>query len=411
MPARGTDPSRDAAWHTVRVTLFVLAAATAVVLAVVFRGRPSTFGRPAVHRFGLLGIVVIGLATSPLAKSTGVYAGWLIVAAIAVGWFMALNRGRPGLGLAIGGLALNAVVILLNSGMPVSLAAVERAGVPLSRVPLDTDPLREELTTETTLSWLGEAVPLALPIRPAVVSPGDVLVAAGGALFLFTGLTGLGRLMPERELTREERKAQRLARKASRAAGIAPGTVGSTPQTASVPGWSDEDMHEAAATTQTPWAGVEPDEEPAASEPPASGLVTAEMPAPEHPEARSAPSVAQAVRSTDNGAGPPAVADPSTGAEAAAAAAVAEAERARRHLKRKMKRERKRKLAAALAQSGAVGTGGAGDSDTGNSGAGNRDTGKIDTEDSDTGDSDTGNGDTKDLGATRPAAGPNEQPS
>ena len=396
MPAHGPDPSRRAAWHTVGVTLFVLAVVTAAVLAVVLGGRPSTFGRPVIHRFGLLGIVVIGMATSPLAKSTGVYAGWLIVAAIAVGWFMALNRGRPGLGLAIGGLALNAVVIIVNSGMPVSLAAVDRAGVPLSRVPLDTDPLREELTTETTLSWLGEAVPLALPIRPAVVSPGDVLVAAGGALFLFTGLTGFGRSVPERELTREERKAQRLARKASRAAGIAPGTVGSTPQTASVPGWSDEDMHEAAATTQTPWAGVEPDEEPAAS-----GLVTAEMPAPEHPEARSAPPVAPAVGSTDNGAGPPAVADPSTGAEAAAAAAVAEAERARRHLKRKMKRERKRKLAAALAQSGAVGTGGAGDSDTGDS----------DTGDADTGDSDTGNADTKDLGATRPAAGPNEQPS
>ncbi|MDQ3114150.1 MAG: DUF5317 family protein, partial [Actinomycetota bacterium] len=336
------------------MTLFVLAVVTAAVLAVVLGGRPSTFGRPVIHRFGLLGIVVIGMATSPLAKSTGVYAGWLIAAAIAVGWFMALNRGRPGLGLAIGGLALNAVVIIVNSGMPVSLAAVDRAGVPLSRVPLDTDPLREELTTETTLSWLGEAVPLALPIRPAVVSPGDVLVAAGGALFLFTGLTGLGRSMPERELTREERKAQRLARKASRAAGIAPGTVGSTPQTASVPGWSDDYMHEAAATTQTPWAGardgrvgptrsgrgrarrVEPVEEPAASEPPASGLVTAEMPAPEHPEARSAPPVAPAVGSTDNGAGPPTVADPSTEAEAAAAAAaaaaVAEAERARRHL-------------------------------------------------------------------------------
>ena len=397
MPAHGPDPSRRAAWHTVGVTLFVLAVVTAAVLAVVLGGRPSTFGRPVMHRFGLLGIVVIGMATSPLAKSTGVYAGWLIVAAIAVGWFMALNRGRPGLGLAIGGLALNAVVIIVNSGMPVSLAAVDRAGVPLSRVPLDTDPLREELTTETTLSWLGEAVPLALPIRPAVVSPGDVLVAAGGALFLFTGLTGFGRSVPERELTREERKAQRLARKASRAAGIAPpGTVGSTPQTASVPGWSDEDMHEAAATTQTPWAGVEPDEEPAASEPPASGLVTAEMLAPEHPEAPSAPPVAPAVGSSDNGAGPPAVADPSTEAEAAAAAAVAEAERARRHLKRKMKRERKRKLAAALAQSGAVGTGGAGDGDTG---------------DSDTGDSDTGNADTKDLGATRPAARPNEQPS
>ncbi|MBA2478476.1 MAG: DUF5317 domain-containing protein, partial [Sporichthyaceae bacterium] len=265
------------------MTLFVLAVVTAAVLAVVLGGRPSTFGRPVMHRFGLLGIVVIGMATSPLAKSTGVYAGWLIVAAIAVGWFMALNRGRPGLGLAIGGLALNAVVIIVNSGMPVSLAAVDRAGVPLSRVPLDTDPLREELTTETTLSWLGEAVPLALPIRPAVVSPGDVLVAAGGALFLFTGLTGFGRAVPDRELTRAERKTQRAARKARQAAETEAGPVGSTPQTPSVLGWPDEDMRAAAATAGTQPEDVVPDVERATSEPPVSGLTTGEMPTRELP--------------------------------------------------------------------------------------------------------------------------------
>ena len=359
MPARCTDPSRDAAWHTVRVTLFVLAAVTAVVLAVVLRGRPSTFSRPTVHRFGLLGIVVIGLATSPLAKSTGVYAGWLIVAAIAVGWFMALNRGRPGLGLAIGGLALNAVVILLNSGMPVSLAAVERAGVPLSRVPLDTDPLREELTTETTLSWLGEAVPLALPIRPAVVSPGDVLVAAGGALFLFTGLTGFGRAVPDRELTRAERKTQRAARKARKAAQNEAGPVGSAPQTPSVLGWPDEDMRAAAATAGTQPEDVEPDVERTTSELPVRGLTTGELPTRElptrelpetpgaSPEASGAsPDAPALVGSSDNGAGPPAVDDD----PAAVAAAAAERSRLKK-IKRQQKRERKHKIAAQLAQS------------------------------------------------------------
>ncbi|MEJ7726275.1 MAG: DUF5317 domain-containing protein [Actinomycetes bacterium] len=390
------------------MTLFVLAAVTAVVLAVVFRGRPSTFSRPTVHRFGLLGIVVIGLATSPLAKSTGVYAGWLIVAAIAVGWFMALNRGRPGLGLAIGGLALNAVVILLNSGMPVSLAAVERAGVPLSRVPLDTDPLREELTTETTLSWLGEAVPLALPIRPAVVSPGDVLVAAGGALFLFTGLTGFGRAVPDRELTLAERKTQRAARKARKAAKTEAGPVGSTPQTPSVLGWPDEDMRAAAATAGTQPEDVEPDVERATSELPVSGLTTGDMPTRElptrelptrelptrelstrelpeapsaSPEAPSAsPDAPALVGSSDNGAGPPAVDD-----DPAAVAAAAERARLRK-IKRQQKRERKQKIAAQLAQSASDE---AGDTQNG-------DTQGRNTEDDD------------DQGATLPAAKANQ---
>lgn len=199
------------------MTLVLLAAVTAIVLAAAFGGRPSTFIRPTLHRFGLLGIVLVALLTSALAKSRGVYAGWLVVAALALVWFTLRNRDRPGVGLAITGIALNVVVIMVNAGMPVSLAAVERAGVPLTRVPLDTDPLRMELTTETFLPWLGEAVPLALPIRPAVVSPGDLLLAAGMALFLFTGLTGFGRTVPERLLTKDERKQQRAARKAAEA--------------------------------------------------------------------------------------------------------------------------------------------------------------------------------------------------
>ena len=100
------------------------------------------------------------------------------------------------------------------------MVAVERAGVPLSRVSLRArDPLREELTDQTRLPWLGEVVPLALPLRPAVASPGDVLLAAGGALFIFTGLTGFGRSVPDRVLTPVERRKNRRSRKAARPPG------------------------------------------------------------------------------------------------------------------------------------------------------------------------------------------------
>lgn len=234
---RGLGTACRFGWQTGGVTLVLLALVTATVLAFVFRGRPSIFTRPGLNRTGLLGIVLVSLLTSPLAKSVGVYAGWLVVGALALVWFFARNRGRPGVGLAIVGLAANAVVIMLNSGMPVSVEAIERAGVPTSRwgdVPedaelteeaaarahLDADPLRNELTTETVLPWLGEAVPLALPLRPAVSSPGDVLIAAGAALFMFTGLTGRGRSVPDRLLgTKELKKLRKKEKAAQEAAG------------------------------------------------------------------------------------------------------------------------------------------------------------------------------------------------
>jgi hypothetical protein len=216
------------------VTLVVLALVAAVVLGVVFRGRPSTFFRPTVRRFGLMGIVLVSLFTAPLSKSTGLYVGWLAVGFLALLWFGLVNRGRPGVSLMLVGLLANIVMVVLNAGMPVSVPALERAGVPASRIPFQNEawvearptknPLREQLTTETVLPWLAESIPLALPLRPAVASPGDVLLGAGAALFVFTGLTGFGRALPEKELSVAEKKKLRKAKKKAKAEGAeAPG--------------------------------------------------------------------------------------------------------------------------------------------------------------------------------------------
>ena len=312
------------------MTLVVLALLTAVVLAIICRGRPSTFARPTVARLGLLGIVLIAFFTSSLAKSTGVSVGWLVVAMLALAWFAVVNRGRPGIGLMLFGLALNALVIILNAGMPVSLTAIERAGVPLSRVPLDvilpglvdTNPLREELTDDTVLPWLGEAVPLALPLRPAVASPGDVLLAAGAALFVFTGLTGLGRTVPARMLMPKERRRQRKAEKAEAAAGAA-ATAGG--------GFADGPLHDssedpvdpqprtvpAGAADPTEWSGSGATGEPSRV---GDGV----------PESAAVP------------------VDPAAAAaEAAIAAAAVERKRLKRQLKKLKKQDLKRRREAA----------------------------------------------------------------
>ena len=101
--------------------------------------------------------------------------------------FLARNRGLPGSGLIGIGLLANALVVGANGAMPVSLEAAARAGLNAADLHLLTDPRHEVETPGTRLSGLGDVVPVPLPLRPEVVSPGDVAVAAGlGQVVLLT---------------------------------------------------------------------------------------------------------------------------------------------------------------------------------------------------------------------------------
>lgn len=104
-------------------------------------------------------------------------------AAALAGGFLLCNRRLAGLALVGLGLAANALVVAVNGAMPVSTAAAARAGVHLSGLPGDTRHARTGPHTE--LGLLGDVVPVALPLRPEVASPGDLMVAAGVGLFLF----------------------------------------------------------------------------------------------------------------------------------------------------------------------------------------------------------------------------------
>jgi len=107
------------------------------------------------------------------------YPAGLAGSALLVAAFLARNRRLRGSGLVTLGLLANALVVAANGAMPVSLDAAGRAGVSVADLaPLD-DPRHELLTPATRLPLLGDVVPVPLPLRPEVVSPGDVLVAAG----------------------------------------------------------------------------------------------------------------------------------------------------------------------------------------------------------------------------------------
>ncbi|TCN34993.1 hypothetical protein EV644_11714 [Kribbella orskensis] len=127
---------------------------------------------------------LLGSVTGGIAYPVG-----LIGSAVCIGVFLRLNVFRPGVALLAVGFGANALVAALNGAMPVSVAALERAG--LDR--FVEDPRHELSGVQTLLPWLGDVVPVALPGNGQAVSPGDVLIAAGAGLLLYAGMGGTGR--------------------------------------------------------------------------------------------------------------------------------------------------------------------------------------------------------------------------
>src|SRR3954463_14948300 len=89
------------------------------------------------------------------------------------------NRYVPGVPLVTLGLAVNALVVTLNGAMPVSIVAALRAGVPITDIAAGYDARHTVAGEGRVRPSPGDVWPLPLPIRPEVVSAGDVLVAAG----------------------------------------------------------------------------------------------------------------------------------------------------------------------------------------------------------------------------------------
>jgi hypothetical protein len=171
---------------------------TTVVLAVVAGrlagGRLRALERLPYRGFGLLWGAVGALGAGVSLALAGVPArvvegGGVAVAAGLVAAFCLRSRAVPGLGLLGAGLLLNAAVVLGNGGMPVSAYAAGRAGVDPVAAAADARHLPAD--AGTLLPWLGDVIPVPLPVRPEVVSAGDLLGAAGlGQLVLTAMLAG-----------------------------------------------------------------------------------------------------------------------------------------------------------------------------------------------------------------------------
>ncbi|HEU0041685.1 MAG TPA: DUF5317 family protein [Jiangellaceae bacterium] len=186
------------------MVLVLLALAVGVVVGRVRGGRLRDLGAVPPERNRLLitalGLFVIGVLLAgewPAMLPICAALSWLVVAYY--GW---VNRRFQGALLVSLGLAANALVLLVNGAIPVSLDAADAAGLDAEAA------LTAELTvgagTDTALGWLGRSVPVAFPPRPEVVSPGDVALAAGLATLLATAMVRPGRATMDADAAQAE---------------------------------------------------------------------------------------------------------------------------------------------------------------------------------------------------------------
>lgn len=131
---------------------------------------------------------LLGSGLAQLSGATGFYSAGLALSALTALGFCLRNLTVAGVPLVTLGLALNAFVVLLNGAMPVSIAAAARANVGIAAIAAGNDPRHEIAGRDTTLRSIGDDIPVPLPLRPEVLSPGDVLIAAGLGELVLLGM-------------------------------------------------------------------------------------------------------------------------------------------------------------------------------------------------------------------------------
>lgn len=170
----------------------VIAVAGGLLLGLVSGGRLGRLAELPVRRGRLVAAAalaqLVGVGAGRLGLSPGpAYAAGMTASAVFAVAFLLANRRLAGTGLVAAGLVANAAVLLANGAMPVSAYAAARSGAGAATV---ADGRHQPATAGTRLRPLGDVVAVPWPLRPEVVSPGDLLVAAGVAQLAFVGVRG-----------------------------------------------------------------------------------------------------------------------------------------------------------------------------------------------------------------------------
>ena len=172
--------------------LFPLALAGGVALGYLAGGKIEALGRlrikaPAALLPALALQLVLGWVDPPL-RGVFVDASYAIVGV----WLVVNLRGRRGLfRLGVAVLALgwvsNLAVIVVNDGMPVSLAAARRAGVSRPSEALNARSIAKHVPADssTRLRWLGDTI----VVHRTIISIGDVFLCAGAFVAVAAAMT------------------------------------------------------------------------------------------------------------------------------------------------------------------------------------------------------------------------------
>lgn len=164
--------------------LLIAVVAFALVLGLLLNGSFRRFEDLRMRWWGLV-ILGLGLQLAPLpsGRSGGDLVARVMVLSLSYALlilFASLNVLWRGMPLVLIGLALNALVIVVNGGMPVSAEAVEGSGQgDLLQVLIDEGAAKHHLMTDDdALTPLADVIPIPPPVGQ-IVSLGDLFVYAG----------------------------------------------------------------------------------------------------------------------------------------------------------------------------------------------------------------------------------------
>jgi hypothetical protein len=134
--------------------------------------RTTRFARPRIRLLPLLVLGVVGQLVANRMTGHGATVLGLVAVSLLVGFALA-NLHLTGMGVMAIGLGLNLLVMMMNSGMPVSARALEAANVPIGEL----QGARHVEGANDELTVLGDIIPAG----GLVVSYGDLIIAVATA--------------------------------------------------------------------------------------------------------------------------------------------------------------------------------------------------------------------------------------
>lgn len=170
--------------------IILLTLGLSILVAIALGGRPARLAVAPV-RWAWLAVVGLALQLLPPSQLDPIAVPLLLVSFVILVAFLIANLRLRGFELILVGVLLNFLVIGMNSGMPVSRAALIASDQRATLTYLEEyGGAKHHLADEEdVLVGLGDSIALGAPIRQAI-SLGDVFTYVGVAVFVVFGMLG-----------------------------------------------------------------------------------------------------------------------------------------------------------------------------------------------------------------------------